>query len=86
VRLRRAAIGLGASLLVTAAYHLGYREFRGPQLSGPLIGNAALTAGYLLTGNAAAPLIGHMIMHGAAVIHGMETTVQLPPHYPERAK
>jgi len=23
----------------------------------------------------------HSIMHGAAVTHGMETTIQLPPHY-----
>jgi hypothetical protein len=81
VRLRAAAIALAASMLVTGVYHLGYREFRGPQLAQPLIGNAVLTAGYLLTGNVAAPLLGHVIMHGAAVLHGMETTSQLPPHY-----
>jgi hypothetical protein len=82
-RLRRAGTALAASMLVTGVYHLGYREFRGPQLAQPLIGNAVLTAGYLLTGNVAAPLLGHVIMHGAAVLHGMETTSQLPPHYPE---
>lgn len=86
VHLGRAAIALGASLLVTAAYHLGYREYRGPQLSGPLIGNAALTVSYLMTGNAVAPLLGHVIMHGAAVLHGPESTTQLPPHYPRRVK
>jgi hypothetical protein len=78
---RVAATALAASMLVTAAYHVGYREFRGPNLAQPLIGNAALTAGYLLTGNPLAPLLGHVIMHGAAVLHGLETTVQLPPHY-----
>jgi hypothetical protein len=81
VRLRFATTALAASMLVTGVYHLGYREFRGPRLAQPLIGNAVLTAGYLLSGNVATPLIGHVIMHGAAVLHGMETTSQLPPHY-----
>jgi hypothetical protein len=81
LRPRRAAIALGASLLVTAAYHLGYQEFRGPALIQPLIGNALLTLGFLLSGSPAAAIVGHGIMHAAAVLHGMETTVQLPPHY-----
>ena len=78
---RSAILGLAASAAVTAAYHWGYREYRGPQLIQPLIGNTVITAGYILTGNIAAPLIAHVIMHGAAVVHGMETTTQLPPHY-----
>ena len=77
----RGAVALAASLFVTATYHLGYEEFRGPQLAQPLIGNAVITAGYLMTGSVATPLIGHVIMHGAAVVHGRETTSQLPPHY-----
>lgn len=79
--LRRAFVALGASLLVTAAYHLGYHEFRGPAVIQPLIGNALLTLGFLLTRSPAAAIVGHVIMHAAAVLHGMETTVQLPPHY-----
>jgi len=47
----------------------------------PLIGNGILTAGYLLTGSPLTAVVGHVIMHGAAVLHGMETTLQLPPHY-----
>jgi hypothetical protein len=82
-RMRFAAIAFAASMLVSGAYHLGYREFRGAQLVQPLIGNAVMTASYLLTGNAAAPLLSHVIMHGAAVLHGVNTTVQLPPHYPD---
>jgi hypothetical protein len=80
-RWRRGAMALVASLFVTAAYHVGYVEFRGPQLRQPLVGNAVLTVGYLVTGSIATPLIGHVIMHGAAVLHGTETTLQLPPHY-----
>jgi hypothetical protein len=47
----------------------------------PLIGNALLTLGFLLTGSPLAAIVGHVIMHAAAVLHGLETTVQLPPHY-----
>ena len=81
LRLRRGVIALGVSLLITAAYHLGYQEFRGPAVIQPLIGNALLTLGFLLTGSPGAAIVGHVIMHAAAVLHGMETTVQLPPHY-----
>ena len=79
--LGRAALALGASLLVTATYHLGYEEFRGPALMQPLIGNGLITLAFLLTGSPAAAIIGHVIMHVAAVLHGINTTVQLPPHY-----
>jgi hypothetical protein len=72
---------MAASLLVTASYHFGFDEFRGMTLSQPLIGNAIVTAGYLITRNPMTPLLAHVIMHGAAVMHGMENTAQLPPHY-----
>jgi hypothetical protein len=75
------AAALGASLLVTALYHAGFAEFRSGALVQPLIGNAVVTAGYLVTGHAATPLLAHVLMHGAAVLHGMEATAQLPPHY-----
>jgi hypothetical protein len=80
-RIRRASLALAASLLVTAAYHLGYAEFQGPALIQPLIGNIILTMGYLLTGSPMAAIVAHTIMHVAAVLHGAETTFQLPPHY-----
>ena len=47
----------------------------------PLIGNAMITVGYLLTSHPTTPIGVHVAMHIAAVLHGMETTVQLPPHY-----
>lgn len=80
-RLRRGLLALGASLLVTAAYHAGFAEFRGPALAQPLIGNAVVTVAYLLTGNPIAPWLAHVLMHGAAVLHGADATLQLPPHY-----
>ncbi len=80
-RLAVGAAALAASLLVTAAYHLGYPEFRGPGVSAPVFGNSAMSLGYLLTTNPIAAVFSHIAMHVSAVLHGLETTAQLPPHY-----
>ncbi len=79
-RLGWALLALAGSLAVTAAYHLGFPEFRGAALFAPLVGNAIMTLAYLASGSMLAPLGAHVVMHGAAVLHGIETTVQLPPH------
>lgn len=81
IRILGPAAALGASLLVAASYHAGFEEYRGAALLQPLIGNSIITAGYLITQNPLTPILAHAIMHGAAVLHGMEATVQLPPHY-----
>ena len=80
-RLRWAAAAMLASLGVTAAYHLGFAEFRGPALLQPLVGNGLVTLAYLLSGSPLAAVLAHVLMHAAAVLHGMATTTQLPPHY-----
>lgn len=80
-RVLAAAVALTASLAVTTAYHLGYAEFRGIQVAGPILGNAILTAAYLLTRNPLSTTLAHVAMHVASVLHGMETTIQFPPHY-----
>ena len=74
-------ISLAASLFVTIAYHFGYPEFRGSEIIAPIIGNAVFSLSYLLTSNPLAPVVSHVVMHVAAVLHGFATTVQLPPHY-----
>jgi hypothetical protein len=74
-------VALVASLLVTAAYHLGYPEFQGPQVISPLIGNGILSLSYLLTMNPLSAVLSHIAMHMAAILHGINTTLQLPPHY-----
>ncbi|MGV3721773.1 MAG: hypothetical protein ACO1SX_12750 [Actinomycetota bacterium] len=74
-------LGLAASLAVTAAYHAGFPEFRGGALLSPLLGNGVFTLAYLLTRSPLTPTLGHMAMHVAAVLHGMGSTIQLPPHY-----
>jgi len=70
-----------ASFLVTAAYHLGYPEYKGRGLMGPVIGNTTMTLGYLLTTNPLAAMLSHMAMHIAGVFHGPASVMQLPPHY-----
>ena len=80
-RLTRGVLALGASLMMTVIYHLGYTEFQGAAIVSAMIGNAIITLTYLLTGSPLAAVATHAIMHTAAVLHGMETTLQVPPHY-----
>jgi hypothetical protein len=75
-------LALVASIAVTVAYHLGYPEYRNPTLVGPTVGNSVLSLASLLSMSPIAAVVGHSAMHVAAVLHGIETTVQLPPHYP----
>lgn len=74
-------IAVLSSVLVTAAYHLGYPEYRGTGLFGPVIGNTAMTLGYVLASNPLAAVFSHIAMHIAAVLHGPAYVAQLPPHY-----
>lgn len=75
------AIAMLASVLVTAAYHIGYPEYRGSGMRGPVIGNTTMTLGYLLTTNPLAAILSHITMHVAGILHGPASVVQLPPHY-----
>jgi hypothetical protein len=80
-RLLRGLLALAASIFVTVAYHSGYTEFHGAKMLSVIVGNVIITSGYLLTGSPLAAVATHLVMHVAAVLHGMETTLQLPPHY-----
>ena len=76
-----ALISLGASLFVTALYHVGYTEFRNRSMGLVLVGNTIITLAYLLSTNPLGAILSHAIMHIAAVVKGPESTMQLPPHY-----
>ena len=80
-KLRYAGLAVGLSLLVTAAYHLGYPEYRGDLLRYPAIGAVAANIPTTLTGNAAGALVAHPAMHLAAVAHlyGGSSEHLLPP-------
>jgi hypothetical protein len=75
------ALAFLASIFVTIVYHLGYPEFRGKKVIWPVIGNGVLTLAYLITMNPLAAILPHIAMHITAMIHGRETTGQVPPHY-----
>jgi hypothetical protein len=80
-KLLAGGLGILASLFVTVAYHLGYPEYRGKGLFGPVIGNTMMTLGYLITTNPLAAVLSHMVMHITGVLRGPASVVQLPPHY-----
>jgi len=73
-------LALLASLVVAAIYHLGFQEFRGAAVVGAMIGNGVMSLGFILTMNPLAAILPHMIMHVTAILHGRESTYQLPPH------
>ena len=65
-----------ASVLVIVAHHLGYWEYRNRMLVPITVACTLLTVAYLVTGSVLAPVVGHVLMHLAAIRHGTE----LPPH------
>lgn len=77
----RGLLGIVASAIIAGAYHFGFAEFRGLSLLAPVFGNSLLTLSFVLTRSPLAPIGAHIAMHVAGVLHGMESVVQLPPHY-----
>ena len=59
----------------------GFVECCSTPIGLPLIGNAIITSGSLVTGNAITPP-AHIAMHMAAVLHGMETHGVMAPALP----
>lgn len=74
-------LALLASLVVTVAYHLGYPEFQGLAVLGPVVGVGVMSIAYLFSRSPLAPVLSHIAMHVAAVLYGLATAIQLPPHY-----
>ena len=85
-----AGLVVGLSLLMSAAYHLGYPEYRDADLRSPIIGTVIADSAALLTGNPIGALITHVPAHVAAAVHQYEggPTQMLPPKvsagYPTR--
>lgn len=65
-----------ASVLVIVVHHLGYWEYRNRMLVPITAACTLLTVAYLVTGSVLAPIVGHVLMHLAAIRHRTE----LPPH------
>ncbi len=69
-----------ASLAMTAAYHLGYSDFRSSQLRSPMTGDVAWSIPTLITLNPIGAPIAHIGLHTSAVLHSYNTDLFLPPH------
>lgn len=73
------ALAVAGALVVIAVHHLGYREFRGrasrTMLSGALVGCGVQALAFLLTGNALAPILAHIVLHWQLTLRGNE----MPP-------
>jgi hypothetical protein len=80
-RIAAGVLALAASLLVIAVYHLGYPEFRGPQVILVVVGVGIQSLLTLLTGSPIVVVLGHIAMHITAVLYGLNSVSQLPPHY-----
>jgi hypothetical protein len=70
------ALAMGASVVVIAVHHLGYREFRGRQLVFPVAGCLWFSLAYVLTASPLAAMVGHMGLHAGLGANDM----QLPPY------
>lgn len=71
---------LAASLAMTAAYHLGYSDFRSEKVRKPVAGDVLWSVPTLLTLNPVGAPVAHMGLHVTAVLHDYETNLFLPPH------
>jgi len=69
-----------AILLVTTAYHLGYRDFRSSQILQPNIGSTIGGLPTLVSANPVGSVVSHVFLHVTAVVHSPETDLFLPPH------
>lgn len=78
-------LAIAGSLFVILVHHLGYRQFRSeagrPALFGALAVCGIQAIAFLATGNALAPIVAHVALHGQLLIRGGE----LPPAMPRGA-
>ena len=73
-------VALFASLAMTAAYHVGYSDFRSGKVAKPLVGDIVWSVPTLVTLNPIGAPIAHAGLHTTAVLHSYETDTFLPPH------
>lgn len=84
VRMRASAVALAGMLLVTTAYHLGYRDFRSSRITMPNVGAVISGIPTLASANPVASPIAHVILHVTAVFHSPGSDLYLPPHRQSR--
>ena len=84
-RVGSGALALVGSLVVILVHHLGYRQFRTragrPALFGALAVCGVQAVAFLASGNALAPVVAHIVLHGQLLMRGEE----LPPRVSREA-
>jgi hypothetical protein len=84
-RVGSGALALVGSLVVILVHHLGYRQFRTragrPALFGALAVCGVQAVAFLASGNALAPIVAHIVLHGQLLMRGGE----LPPRVSREA-
>jgi hypothetical protein len=70
---------LALVVALTAAYHLGYAQYRQDGVRAPETGNVIISGPMLLSANPIGSIADHMAMHISAVQHEYNTEVRLPP-------
>jgi hypothetical protein len=78
-KLRFTALALPLILVITAAYHLGYPQYREDGVGKPAAGNTIISLPMLATANPIGSVVAHATMHATAVTHTYETPTFLPP-------
>jgi hypothetical protein len=78
-RLGFAGLTLLLVITITAAYHVGYSQFRDEDLLEPEIGAVLNSVPTLLTANPAGAVVVHTAVHVSAVVHEYEGRSYLPP-------
>ena len=73
-------IAMIASIGITAAYHLGYSDFRSEKVRKPIVGDVVWSAPTLFTLSPLGAPIAHVGLHTSAVLHSYDTDTFLPPH------
>ena len=78
-RIGSGALAITGSLVVILVHHLGYAEFRTQggrvALFGALVVCGMQAVAFVATGNALAPIVAHIVLHGQLLLRGDE----LPP-------
>jgi hypothetical protein len=78
-KLRLTALALPLVLVVTAAYHVGYPQFRHDGVSRPETGNVLISIPTFASGNPVGSFVAHVSQHVAAVTRAYESRIFNPP-------
>jgi hypothetical protein len=78
-KLRLTALMLPLVIIITAAYHLGYPQYRQDGISRPETGNVLISIPAFVTANPVGSIVAHVSQHVAAVTHAYESRIFNPP-------